>query len=388
MSSGQQWLNWLASGNVAGFLCRRDGAGVVIVDRTPTFEAMADPSWPGEEALVAGLVQGWPDRDGSPSVLYVDDAPEWTCVVQAIDDHASSCVGIVRRTTARQRYNDGFHSIVETLPDIVARMDRNHRHLYINPAIEQMTGLSPQAFIGRSKREVGLPPELVAQWESLVDTVLATAAPAEVEHELPTVHGSRQFLTRAVPEYRADGELATILSTSHDITELKSLQRQLAVLASTDPLTALLNRRGFEERAQAELSRARFGRGQLSLLLLDINNFKAINDKHGHMVGDHVLVAIAEVLRRAVGPDDFAARIGGDEFCVGLVESDGDSVRAAAERIRRRIRDLGTDDGCPCAVSVSIGLTTDTGADQSVSDLMAHADQSMYADKSARRKQR
>ncbi|MCV7348460.1 GGDEF domain-containing protein [Mycolicibacterium rhodesiae] len=390
MSTGEQWLNWLAAGDVAAFLCRRDGAEVVIVDRTPVFEAVAilGDGWPGEEALRARLAQGWPDRDGSPSVLHVDDAPEWTCVVQAIDDHASSCVGIVRRTTARQRYNDGFHSIVETLPDIVARLDRNHRHLYINPAIEQMTGLSPQAFIGKSKREIGLPPELVAQWESLVDRVLASGAPAEEVHELPTSHGFRHFLTRVVPEYRGDGELRTVLSTSHDITELTSLQRQLAVLASTDPLTSLLNRRGLLERLEEELSRSRLGSGHVNLLMLDVNNFKAINDEHGHMAGDHVLVAIAEVLRKLVGANDFVARIGGDEFCVGLVDSDPHSVRAAAEHVRRRIRDLGAGDGCPCEVSVSVGHTADTGADQSVSDLMAHADQSMYADKADRRDQR
>ncbi|WP_264000897.1 hypothetical protein [Mycolicibacterium gadium] len=66
MGSGEQWLNWLAGGNVAGFLCRRDGADVVIVDRTPMFEAMTDPGagWPGEVALLAGLAAAWPAADG------------------------------------------------------------------------------------------------------------------------------------------------------------------------------------------------------------------------------------------------------------------------------------------------------------------------------------
>lgn len=387
MSTGEQWLNWLGGANVAAFLCRRDGSDVVIVHRTATFESMTDPAagWPGEIALRAGLAASWPDADGSPAVLHFDDSPDWMCVVQPVDDAATCCVGMVRRTSERQRYNDGFHSIVEALPDIVARMDRNHRHLYINPAIERMTGLSPQAFIGRSKREVGLPPELVAQWESLVDRVLETGSPADEEHELPTLHGSRQFLTRVVPEYGANGQLNTIVTTSHDITELKSLQRQLAVLASTDPLTSLLNRRGFVERADAEVSRARPSGGRLNLLMLDVNNFKAINDRYGHTVGDQVLVAIGEALRHSVGIDDFVARIGGDEFCVGLVDSDGESVRLIAEGIRQRVGDLGADDGCPCEVSVSIGLALDPGADQSVSDLMARADQSMYAEKSAGR---
>jgi diguanylate cyclase (GGDEF)-like protein/PAS domain S-box-containing protein len=381
VSTGRQWLNWLGGANVAAFVCRRDGTEIAIVDRTPAFG-----EWPDEQTLLARLTAAWPDGNGSPSVLHFDD--DWSCVLQALEDGAECCLGIVRRATARQRYSDGFHAIVEALPDIVARLDRNHRHLYINPAIEQMTGISPQAFIGRSKREIGLPPELVEQWESLVDRVLETEEPAEIQHELPTLRGPRHFLTRVVPEFRGDGELATVLSTSHDITQLKSLQRQLAVLANTDPLTSLLNRRGFVERVETELSRVRLDHGHLSVLMLDINNFKVVNDRYGHLAGDNVLVAVSDVLRRDVGPDDILARIGGDEFCVGLVDSDAESVRAVAERIRRRIGDLGADDGCPCAVSVSIGLADGTGADQSVSDLMARADQSMYREKSATRDRR
>jgi diguanylate cyclase (GGDEF)-like protein/PAS domain S-box-containing protein len=378
VSTGEQWLNWLGGANVAAFVCRRDGTEIAIVDRTPTFVG-----WPDEQTLPARLTAAWPAGDGSPAVLHFDD--DWTCVLQALDDGAERCLGIVRRATARQRYNDGFHAIVEALPDIVARLDRNHRHLYINPAIEQMTGISPQVFIGRSKREIGLPPELVEQWESLVDRVLETEEPAEIQHELPTVHGSRQFLTRVVPEFRGDGELATVLSTSHDITQLKSLQRQLAVLANTDPLTSLLNRRGFVERVEAELSRVRLGHGHLSVLMLDINNFKEVNDRYGHLTGDNVLAAIGDVLRRAVGVDDFVARIGGDEFCVGLVDGDGAHDASVVDRIRLLIRELDTEDGCPSEVSVSIGLTAVGQQEHSVSDLLSRVDQLMYREKSRTR---
>ncbi|AQT81331.1 hypothetical protein B1R94_21875 [Mycolicibacterium litorale] len=358
---------------------------VEIVARTPAFEAAIHlgAGWPGETALLAGMAAAWPERGDSASALHIGDGPDWQCVLQALGD--GSCVGIVRLTDLRQRYNEAFFTTVQSLPDIVARMDRNHRHLYINPSIERVTGLPAQAFIGKSKREIGLPPELVSQWEVLVERVLHSAEPAEEEHELPTVDGPRHFLTRVVPERGRDGAIHTVLSTSHDITQLKSLQRQLALLASTDPLTSLLNRRGFVDRAEAEVSRVGRADGRLSLLLLDVNNFKAINDNYGHAAGDNVLMAIGDVLHQEIGVDDFVARLGGDEFCVGLVDADADSARAAAERIRRRIGGLGTGDRCPCAVSVSIGFTVASDDDHSVSDLLARVDQSMYLDKSGGR---
>ena len=95
----------------------------------------------------------------------------------------------------------------------------------------------------------------MSQWESLVDRVLRSEEPADEEQELPTMHGIRTFLTRVVPERSADGGIHTVLSTSHDITKLKSLQQQLAELARTDPLTLLGNRRAFDAAAADAVGR-------------------------------------------------------------------------------------------------------------------------------------
>ncbi|MCV7178395.1 GGDEF domain-containing protein [Mycolicibacterium sphagni] len=353
------------------------------MSRTAEFAAAVDARTGrlDETALLAGLDSAWPETDSSPAVAYLPDAPDWECVLQALDDPPTRCLGILRLTTPRQRYNEAFFAIAQALPDIVARLDRNHRHVYINPSIERVTGIPAQAFIGKSKRELGLPPELVAQWESLVDKVLHTEEPAEEEHELPTVHGPRTFLTRVVPERGADGTVLTVLSTSHDITKLKHLQQQLAELARTDPLTSVLNRRGFVERIEQELHRAQDRRGRLSLLFLDVNDFKSVNDRFGHIAGDNVLMAIGDVLRHEAGPDDFVARLGGDEFCVALVDADAAEASAAANRIRQRIKGLGTGDRCPCQTGVSIGFITAGDRDLTVSDLMTRVDLQMYREK-------
>jgi diguanylate cyclase (GGDEF)-like protein/PAS domain S-box-containing protein len=382
---GDELLDWLAESAVAAFLCRRDGADVEIVSRTTEFTAAVGPG-PGqlaETVLLAGLDSRWPDIDGSPEVARLPDAPDWQCTLQALDDPPTSWLGILRLTTARQRHNETFFPVAQALPDIVARIDRNHRHVYINPTIERVTGIPAQAFMGKSKRELGLPLELVTQWESLVDRVLHSEESAEEEQDLPTIRGVRTFLTRVVPERAADGRVHTVLSTSHDITHLKFLQQQLAELARTDPLTSVLNRRGFSERVEAQLARVRDGDGQLSLLLLDVNDFKSVNDTYGHIAGDNVLMAIGDALQQEVGPHDFVARLGGDEFCVALADADTADADAVADRIRRRISGLGPGDRCPCAVSVSVGIAT-ADADEKTAALMTRVDLLMYRDKSAR----
>ncbi|WP_163694675.1 GGDEF domain-containing protein [Mycolicibacterium sarraceniae] len=381
----EAWLQWFAASSVPAFLCRRDGGRVEITSRTPQFATAVGPGAGqlGETILLAGVGSTLPDIDSSPAAARFSDAPDWECTLQALDDPPTAWLGILRLTTERQRHCETFFSIAQALPDIVARLDRNHRHVYINPRIERETGIPAQLFIGKSKRELGLPPELVAQWEPLVDRVLRSEEPAEEEQQLPTIHGVRTFLTRVVPERSPDGRVRTVLSTSHDITRLKSLQQQLAELACTDPLTSVLNRRGFSERIEVELSRVHCGGGPLSLLLLDVNDFKSVNDRFGHLAGDNVLMAIGDALLREAGPNDFVARLGGDEFCVALVDSDAADASAIGERIRRRISGLGPGDRCPCQIGVSIGLTAAAVGDHTVSDLITRVDRQMYQEKSS-----
>lgn len=376
---GDDVLAWLAAADVPAFLCHRDGERIEIINRTAAFTATGPLDEPG---LLAQLPVAWPASGSSPAVTPLAGLPDWQCVLQALDEPPTRCVGILRFSTDAQRDNDTFFTTVEALPDIVARLDRNHRHVYINPTIERFTGLSTQQFIGRSKREIGLPPQLVEVWEPLVDKVFDTAKPAEQEDALPTVHGPRYFLTRVVPEFNRDGAFHTVLSTSHDITHLKELQWQLELLARTDPLTSLMNRRGFMERVDAELLRVGRREGRLSLLVLDVNDFKSINDSFGHVAGDSVLIAVSDVLAQETRDNDFAARLGGDEFCVGLVDVDDTHAAAVVDRIRLRINALGVGDGCPCAVSLSIGLASAGEHDHSVSDLLNRVDQLMYREKS------
>jgi diguanylate cyclase (GGDEF)-like protein len=141
--------------------------------------------------------------------------------------------------------------------------------------------------------------------------------------------------------------------------QLVSANAQLAELARTDPLTGLLNRRGFDDNLDREWRRCRRAGKPISLLMLDADHFKQYNDRFGHQAGDGVLRALAEcVLTRIRRPGDIAARYGGEEFSVVLPDTDSQAALRIAETIRASVESMGIPHGMPGAVvTVSIGMS-------------------------------
>ncbi len=115
--------------------------------------------------------------------------------------------------------------------------------------------------------------------------------------------------------------------------EVARLHEQLRDLAATDPLTGLANRRAFLDRLVSEIARSRRAGSPLSIVLLDLNGFKAVNDAHGHVAGDEVLLRVAQTLTRTVRTSDLAARFGGDEFILMLAETVGTEVKDLLSRL-------------------------------------------------------
>jgi len=177
-----------------------------------------------------------------------------------------------------------------------------------------------------------------------------------------------------------DGEFVMSRSTVFDITERKRLEAQLEHLAKTDSLTDLSNRRDFYEQAEREISRHRRFQQPLSLLMIDIDHFKAINDRHGHAAGDEVLRQLAAQCRSTLRETDITARIGGEEFAVLMPQTGEDTAAEAAERLRHQLAThpaLGPD-GTAIAFTVSIGLTHFHERDADIADLLRRADTALY----------
>jgi two-component system, cell cycle sensor histidine kinase and response regulator CckA len=120
-----------------------------------------------------------------------------------------------------------FRTLTENAPDIIARFDRNLRHLYVNPAIEQVTGLLVQDFIGKTNRDLEMPEDLVTQWEEILGRVFSTGKQISFQFEFPTPNGIKHFQSRCVPELALDGSVESILGITRDITEQKQLESQL-----------------------------------------------------------------------------------------------------------------------------------------------------------------
>ncbi len=156
-------------------------------------------------------------------------------------------------------------------------------------------------------------------------------------------------------------------------------------LTTVDGLTQIFNRRYFLEQLDREVSRAKRYRRELSLILFDIDHFKAINDSYGHLAGDYVLKQLATVVKGKIRREDVLARYGGEEFAIILPEIDGTNANAFAEKIRKLVEKAPFKfEDTKIAVTVSVGLSTCVDPDDSAT-LIKRADDKLYEAKAAGR---
>jgi two-component system, cell cycle sensor histidine kinase and response regulator CckA len=132
-----------------------------------------------------------------------------------------------RNESALHQREQEFRTLTENAPDVIARFDQNLRHLYVNPAVEQVTGLSAQEFLGKTNRDLQMPNPLVGQWEKILQRVFKTGEQTTFPFEFLTPSGIKYFQTRCVPEFALDGSVASVLTMTRDVTEQKQLEAQL-----------------------------------------------------------------------------------------------------------------------------------------------------------------
>ncbi|MBF0558120.1 MAG: diguanylate cyclase [Nitrospirae bacterium] len=172
------------------------------------------------------------------------------------------------------------------------------------------------------------------------------------------------------------------LLTKRLMLKISDTRKELEVMAITDTLTETYNRRYLMERFEEEFDRAKRLQKGLACMLLDVDRFKSINDKHGHQIGDEVLREIADSIKRSVRKYDIVARYGGEEFMVVSPETGLDSAMLLAERIRSEIKSITIKE---IKVTSSIGVTTFRTSDENIDDIIRRADENLYAAKSAGR---
>lgn len=209
------------------------------------------------------------------------------------------------------------------------------------------------------------------------------ASPLSVETwcDMPRAGKRRYLAADASPIFDDNGRLKAVVETLRDLTDEKMALLALEKLATRDGLTGLANRRCFDDTLAAEWARALRQSQPISLLMVDVDNFKAYNDANGHLGGDECLKRIATAVASEMRANDLVARYGGEEFAVILPNQALKGAAIVAERIRRRVEQLRLPNGlAPLRqVTVSIGAATAiAGPDNCASDLVATADAALY----------
>jgi diguanylate cyclase (GGDEF)-like protein len=257
-------------------------------------------------------------------------------------------------------------------------------------AQQEINGQLAHAFSVRQRALVGIASVFVVGLgiAIVVGTALARSIMAPIR---ALEEGAHRFgagdLSHRVP-LSGEDELTALGRTFNSMAEtLAQSQTALRELSTRDGLTGLVNYREFHRQVTEEVARyTRYGR-PFSLLMLDIDHFKDVNDTRGHLAGDEALRAVAALIQATVRPTDLVARYGGEEFVVVLPETTGSGAWALAERLRRRIADqaISVPANDPLSLTVSVGVAAFPEDADSLQKLLNAADQALYAAKSGGR---
>ena len=280
-----------------------------------------------------------------------------------------------------QRSEERFRSLVRNASDGVVVLGADGLIRYESPAVERILGRSPEAGIGKPGTTDIHPDDRAGVERRFAEVAAVGGAEAAFEFRARHADGSWRTLEAIGKNLLDDPAVGGIVVNYRDITERKALEEQLRHQAFHDVLTGLANRSLFRDRLGHALARASRGANPTAVLYLDIDDFKAVNDRFGHAEGDRLLVAVADRLRSATRAGDTVARLGGDEFAVIVEESDPTEAQAAADRILAALResfDLG-DREATVRASIGIAIHDVDGGD--ADEVLRRADIAMYAAK-------
>lgn len=296
-------------------------------------------------------------------------------------------IGYLKSRVAGYIYSERNMSDALNYVDAAIYMkDRQGCYTYANNALLRLRGLATF-----SSRKIGSKlGEAPTDAETLSESDRRVLDQGERSTEEVTIAiGEKQsvFLESKYPLVDKKGRIVGLAGILTDVTELIRIRRELEQAARTDELTGLFNRRAFFDFADIFLVNARRHGRPLTILIIDIDHFKRINDLFGHPVGDRVLNEVAERMSSAIREVDRIARIGGEEFAVLLPETPLESALEIAGRIRLALQPIQLQCCAEVKPTVSIGVATLHPQDQSIHSLYQRADAALYAAKAGGRDQ-
>jgi diguanylate cyclase (GGDEF)-like protein/PAS domain S-box-containing protein len=350
------------------------GAGAMRSETGPYFYYARIGEFPFFVAIGearADIMSEWNRRLGIYSVAVAAIIVLMFLLVRLVDRNFTRSSELAARLVA-----------MESASDMIVIADLEGKAEYVNPSFERITGMSKDEAVGSRRAIFGLE-------EADAEAALTAAAAGkswrgEIAASRSDGEGIVEEVTIA-PVTGPGGEPLRIVAVLRDVTERRRLQERLERLAHYDPLTALPNRALFFDRLESAVARARREERRFALLFIDLDGFKAVNDRYGHDAGDYLLFEIARRLRLAIRDSDTAGRMGGDEFTILLENiTKTEDATAVADKIRASLAEPAqVPSGAKATIGASIGIAVfpDDGKDGET--VLKAADSAMYAVKLA-----
>ncbi|MEO3922948.1 bifunctional diguanylate cyclase/phosphodiesterase [Micromonosporaceae bacterium B7E4] len=273
-----------------------------------------------------------------------------------------------------------FRSLVQNAADVILIVDDDHRVRYASPSLRTVLGVEPA-----DCTDLGsvLSPEDQLSVPALLDTALAESDRRGVGWSVRRPDGQRVQLEVTCRDLRRDRTVRGFVLTLRDITERVRLEQELTHRSVHDALTGLANRASYQDQVYEAVEKARDGDRTVGTLSIDLDEFTAVNDTHGHAIGDALLIAAGQRLREIVGPNDLVARLGGDEFAVLIPDADDpEQVEQVADHLVRALTEPLEVGDTVVNGSVSVGVATTADASDA-GELLQRADLALYVAKGA-----
>ena len=307
--------------------------------------------------------------------------------------------------------------VIDNLPNMIAYVDASKKYRIINRAYHNYFGANEVEVIGKHVSDV-LGENFYQIISRYIDIALSGKSTAWESHHTDADDKECILSNKLVPYVDSNGNNNGYLIVIEDVTDQKQLQIELQALnhsleekvewrtqqlqkelakrkelekhlrnlADHDPLTGLLNRRSFVTRVDYEISRSRRYNSDLSYMIIDIDEFKLINDTYGHQIGDEVLKGFSKKVLSVLRETDFIGRIGGEEFAIALPDTSANSASIMAERIRKQLAEY---DVCYkdqiINFTVSIGVSNFLPTEENVQEVYSRADSALYQAKNSGR---
>jgi len=289
-----------------------------------------------------------------------------------------------REIEERQVYLEG---VLRDAPDAIVTLDARHRIAEWNAGAERLFGYSQEEAIGHNLDDLVTNPDVFEEAAGFTQAVLGGKELPPTEAVRYRKDGSPVDVIVAGSPILVGNELIGVVAVYTDITARVRMEETLRALALIDELTGLYNRRGFFTLAEQQLKTADRVKRRMVLLFADFDGLKQINDTLGHPEGDRALIETADILRETFRESDIIARIGGDEFVMLAIETNGSPAEILTARLQENLAARNARKGRRYKLSLSVGLARyDPERPCSIDDLLAQADRAMYERKRGDRK--